>query len=83
MNVVSLTRSKASDVSGRKDSKMTIMITWIEGAIDTRTIRRFCAALEAVIIHLARVGGFTNIERSILRDRNLLTLINQAREKLE
>jgi hypothetical protein len=83
MNVVSLTKKKASDVSGRKDSKMTIMITWIEGAIDTHIVRRFCTALEAVIIHLARVGGLTNIERSILRERTLLTLINQAREKLK
>jgi hypothetical protein len=80
MNVVSLSPKKASDVAGRRDSRLTIMISWVDGAIGGDTIQRFCAALATTVNLFAHVGGLTNIERTILRKRDLLTLIHRARQ---
>ncbi|CAD0093556.1 unnamed protein product [Aureobasidium vineae] len=74
MDVVSLSLKKASDVSGRRDSRLTVMVSWLDGAIERNIIDRFCAALVRVINLMARAGGAPNLDRHAMRTRNLQDL---------
>lgn len=76
MDVVSLNLRQPSDVSGRREARLAVMVSWVDGAIERRVIDRFCAALVKVVNLLARAGGAPNIDRHAMRARNLQHLVN-------
>lgn len=75
MNVVSLNLRQPSDVSGRREARLAVMISWLDGAIGRETIDRFCAAFVRVVNLLARAGGAPNLDRHAMRSRNLQDLV--------
>ncbi|CAD0090995.1 unnamed protein product [Aureobasidium mustum] len=76
MDVVSLAFKQASDVSGRREARLAVMISWLDGAIERRIIDRFSAALVRVVNLLAKAGGAPNLDRHAMRGRNLQDLVN-------
>jgi hypothetical protein len=82
MNVVSLSHKQASDVSGRRDSRLTIMISWIDSAIDRRTIDRFCDALQRTICLFARYGGQGHEKRVEIRNASFISIADLIRMAL-
>jgi hypothetical protein len=82
MNLVSLSPKQASDVSGRRDSRLTIMMSWIDSAIERRTIDRFCDALKRTICMFARYGGQGHEKRVEMRSASLISIIDLIRMEL-
>ncbi|KAG9692107.1 hypothetical protein KCU95_g7539, partial [Aureobasidium melanogenum] len=76
MDVVSLNLRQPSDVSGRREARLAVMVSWLDGAIEREVIDRFCAALVRVVNLLARAGGAPNLDRHAMRARNLQDLVN-------
>ncbi|KAK5999655.1 hypothetical protein QM012_005312 [Aureobasidium pullulans] len=76
MDVVSLNLTQPSDVSGRREARLAVMISWIDGAIGRDLINRFCAALIKVVNLLAKAGGAPNLDRHAMRGRHLQDLVN-------
>lgn len=75
MNVVSLNLRQPSDVSGRREARLAVMISWLDGVIGRETIDRFCAAFVRVVNLLAKAGGAPNLDRHAMRARNLQDLV--------
>jgi len=83
MNVVSLSPPQALDVRGRRDfSRLTVMISWNTGIIESDIIDRFCPMLQEIIQMFAHAGGMTHTERMMIRSRELWNIICWARQKL-
>lgn len=76
MDVVSLNLRQPSDVSGRREARLAVMISWVDGVIERRVVDRFCAAFVSVVNLLARAGGAPNLDRHAMRARNLQHLVN-------
>ncbi|KAG9895391.1 hypothetical protein KCU98_g12228, partial [Aureobasidium melanogenum] len=76
MDVISLNLRQPSDVSGRREARLAVMVSWLDGAIGREVIARFCAALVRVVNLLARAGGAPNLDRHAMRARNLQDLVN-------
>jgi hypothetical protein len=52
------------------------MISWIDSAIDRRTIDRFCDALQRTICLFARYGGQGFEKRVEMRNANLTSIVD-------
>jgi hypothetical protein len=58
------------------------MVSWIDSAIDRRTIDRFCNALKRTICLFARYGGAGHEKRVEMRNANLTGIIDLIRMAL-